>query len=103
MIMDNHWRSADLETRRDYLLWLQRFNRQRQVVGIKNYGKESFHGDPITHGLEEVADAFFYLYWAKRRHIAFTNIMEDILALHRKGKLKLPKDIYSKVVDLLDG
>ena len=57
------FREQDWEQVRQYALGLLY---HRESVGRRNYRFGSFHGDPLAHLEDELADALVYAYFARR-------------------------------------
>lgn len=60
------WRDLSDDPRSDFLTWVGSSMSERQQFGRDAYG-DTFEGDPLDHLIEELLDALFYAWVAKRR------------------------------------
>jgi hypothetical protein len=58
------WRNID--NRPEFLLWVEKELSSRQAYGEHLFGN-LFHGDPLQHAFEELLDALFYLWMARKK------------------------------------
>ena len=77
------WRAATPAEKREYIQGLVTELTARWEFGDDKYesSRLGFRGDPIRHGLEEILDAFFYSFYARRMVLA---LEEEIRELKRE-------------------
>ena len=66
------WRHLERHDRNDFLIEVGKSLAARQQVGERTYGNE-FQGEPLDHAWEELLDALFYVWIAKRRQKEIEN------------------------------
>lgn len=81
------WRENGSIERAEFLQWAAEATTQRQGPGSdsqRKYG-DLFRGEPLDQLEEEILDALFYVYFAKRKERTLTNQIE-LLALDSSAK-----------------
>ena len=74
------WRSISEDERENFLIEVDLKLSSRQKMGEDTYGNE-FKGDPLTQLEEELLDALFYVFMARKERGA---IIENLYFLRRR-------------------
>ena len=74
-----NWKTLDPESRSALVNATRQQMTERLRLGIKNYGEDYHHEDPIEDISEELVDALIYLEWVRRQRAAVRGLLRRIL------------------------